>query len=306
MPADEALRRHVAQWGRGIRIATLDEEIILERINELLDAGIGVEHVKTVVRLIQRAVRLACRRDKIPFPAMGQMGELLTAASRARAVEVKEIQCWTPEEVTTLLDCARREEPWFRAFLRATADTGMRRGEVMGLQIGDLNFARSEIRIRRAIVRNRVTTPKSGKAHTVVMAPGLSVALRVYLEPRRFEEANPEEWVFRRRGGGHLREDEVKAPWYRVRKRAAARGVRPLKFHTWRHTWASMALAAGRPITWVSSNLGHANPSITLRVYSHMIPDQAEDLSWLERGNETTSNSSQGSSARNGASMGGK
>lgn len=39
-----------------------------------------------------------------------------------------------------------------------------------------------------------------------------------------------------------------------------------------RHSWASHMLAAGADLAYVSSQLGHANPSITLRIYSHWVP----------------------------------
>ena len=42
-----------------------------------------------------------------------------------------------------------------------------------------------------------------------------------------------------------------------------------------RHTYASLLLAAGAPITYVSSQLGHANPTTTLRYYAKWIPSQA-------------------------------
>ena len=40
-----------------------------------------------------------------------------------------------------------------------------------------------------------------------------------------------------------------------------------------RHTFASLLLAAGEPITYVSRQLGHRDASITLRVYAHWLPD---------------------------------
>jgi integrase-like protein len=43
--------------------------------------------------------------------------------------------------------------------------------------------------------------------------------------------------------------------------------------HQMRHTFASLLLAAGEPITYVSQQLGHRDPSITLHVYSHWLPD---------------------------------
>ena len=43
--------------------------------------------------------------------------------------------------------------------------------------------------------------------------------------------------------------------------------------HQMRHTFASLLLQDGAPITYVSRQLGHKDPSITLRVYAHWLPD---------------------------------
>ncbi len=57
-----------------------------------------------------------------------------------------------------------------------------------------------------------------------------------------------------------------------------------LKLHCTRHTWASLALEAGKSIRWVADQLGHADPAMTLRVYAHVIPDEEPDLSFLDFG----------------------
>lgn len=57
-----------------------------------------------------------------------------------------------------------------------------------------------------------------------------------------------------------------------VRDAARRAGVTELSPHGLRHTWATIALANGVPLTVVSERLGHADPSITLRVYAHLLP----------------------------------
>ena len=47
--------------------------------------------------------------------------------------------------------------------------------------------------------------------------------------------------------------------------------------HQMRHTFASLLLAAGEPITYVSRQLGHHDSAITLRVYAHWLPDASRD-----------------------------
>jgi integrase len=57
--------------------------------------------------------------------------------------------------------------------------------------------------------------------------------------------------------------------WHKVQDLAKVRRRTP---HDLRHTWASHMLAAGADLAYVSAQLGHANPSITLRTYSHWVP----------------------------------
>jgi len=81
----------------------------------------------------------------------------------------------------------------------------------------------------------------------------------------------------------------VERVWGRVRRRAQKFGVRPLKLHCARHTWATMALHAGKSVRWVAEQLGHADPALTLRVYAHAMREEESDLSFAEFGAENVS-----------------
>ncbi len=119
------------------------------------------------------------------------------------------------------------------------------------------------------------------------MAPELgSLLLDVLAERRRECLAGswPEvpEWVFPSSTGQLWDQDNFERCWRRVRRRVQKEGVRPLKLHCARHTWASLALEAGKSIRWVADQLGHADPAMTLRVHAHVIPDEEPDLSFLD------------------------
>ncbi len=72
--------------------------------------------------------------------------------------------------------------------------------------------------------------------------------------------------------------------WRRLRRRAQNEGVRPLKLHCTRHTWASLALASGKSVRWVADQLGHSSPALTLRIYAHAIREEEGDLSFADFG----------------------
>ncbi|MCH8131635.1 MAG: tyrosine-type recombinase/integrase, partial [Myxococcales bacterium] len=92
------------------------------------------------------------------------------------------------------------------------------------------------------------------------------------------------EWVFCSETGDLLDESNVGRVWRRLRRRAQKKGVRPLKLHSARHTWATLALGAGKSPRWVADQLGHSNPSFTMNVYSHALPREEHDLSFVDFG----------------------
>jgi len=121
----------------------------------------------------------------------------------------------------------------------------------------------------------------------VVVSPALSAILRDLLTERRrqgLERGWPEipELAFCSETGGPLDERNVTRSWHRVRRKAVAKGVRPLRLHDARHTYASLALASGKSVRWVAAQLGHANPELTLRVYAHALREEETDLSFLD------------------------
>jgi len=78
------------------------------------------------------------------------------------------------------------------------------------------------------------------------------------------------DWVFSSVTGTALDESNVRKAFNRLLDAAGLRRRGP---HQMRHTFASLLLAAGEPITYVSRQLGHRDASITLRVYAHWLPD---------------------------------
>jgi len=150
-----------------------------------------------------------------------------------------------------------RRAPRFAPLLHLLFATGMRRGEALGLQWADVDFDAGTISVRRAITTAGLSTPKGGRSRRVAMTPSLASDLFDVLTARRREAlangwADAPEWVFVSETGTSLDPANVERMWRRVRRRAQKHGVRPLKLHAARHTWATLALAAGKSVRWVA------------------------------------------------------
>ena len=148
--------------------------------------------------------------------------------------------------------------------------TGMRIGEVLALRRDDLDFRRKVISVRRSVYEGNVGTPKSrASIADLPMADVLVERLREYdWNPAKKE--NPLGFLFLNQDGrpysaNRLRERKL----HPVLKKL---GIKQTGFHSFRHGVASELIDSGAPITVVQTQMRHSDPSITLGIYGHVIP----------------------------------
>jgi integrase len=195
----------------------------------------------------------------------------------ARRIKEK-IDPFTIDELHLLEGKCKEKFPEYYPFILCMARTGMRIGEVTALQWIDIDFAKNYIIVRRNIPHHGQveTTKTEASQRKVDMSPELAEVLR-QLRTERKKEAlaggtafEMEDWVFRTDAGTPIHYTNfLRRIWHRVLDLAQIRRRTP---HDLRHTWASHMLASGADLAYVSAQLGHANPSITLRIYSHWVP----------------------------------
>ena len=231
--------------------------------------------VAVVHRILHRALADAVRRRIIRSNPAAD-------AVPPRSTSPHEMRVWDASQLRTFLDHVADDR--LRALWTVTAMTGMRRGEVCGLQWGDVNLDAGQIAVRRSRVpvAGRVTesTPKSGKTRTVALDPGTVAVLRSHRRAQLEERlAWGEAWtdsgyVFVQENGQPLRPDAVTRAFD---THVAASGLPRLRLHDLRHSHATLGLAAGVPAKVMSERLGHSNIGITLDLYSHVVPGMQEE-----------------------------
>jgi integrase len=240
-------------------------------VDRVIEAGYAPRTVARVLMRLKALFREALRLELVARnPAEAIQVRLPKGEKAARALE--------PEEVARLLEAAEASRSRDMALLlRLMLETGLRRGEALALQWGDVDLERGEVRVWRAWAKvgskGAFTPLKTPTAKRVVPLPlGLLRRLKARRE-ELLERLNPEEVDGLHLVGGVKPVDPDAFNHY-LRRLAEKAGLGRVRVHDLRHTWATLALSRGIPLEVVSERLGHASPTITLNVYRHLLEEE--------------------------------
>ena len=161
-----------------------------------------------------------------------------------------------------------------------TLFTGMRRGEVCGLQWGCVDLEKGTILINKQLQnipgqpgKYRLISSKNGKGRSITVAPFIVSLLKKHKAQQSAEQIRAgSTWensgfVFTDELGRHVSPHNVYHSYKRI---VASIGMPEARFHDLRHSYAVAAIHAGDDIKTVQGNLGHATSSFTLDVYGHV------------------------------------
>ena len=191
---------------------------------------------------------------------------------------------------------------------------GFRRGELIGLEWRDIDFDAQTITINRAVSLTKehgeiVGEPKTPTSYrTVYMSAECMDMLAQWLDtqkeycdlstwagmPQRRILENP---VFIQSNGKRMNlstpehrfrsilkaynsmieEQAIKLPTAESQASKRAEKLPIIRLHDLRHTFATILIGNGTDIVTVSKLMGHANPSVTMNVYSHLLKQNAKD-----------------------------
>lgn len=180
--------------------------------------------------------------------------------------ETPEATAWTDDECQTFLDVAD-SHPW-RVIWWITVSTGLRNSEARALRWEDINRTTGAIRVRRKLdeAARTVSQPKGRRLRTVSVR---GQALRAIQD----DSGQRTGYVVSGDDGEPVTGDRIRDELSRL---IAASGVTPINFHGLRHTAITQMLLSGVALHVVSKIAGHSSPTITAKVYAHVLNGDAE------------------------------
>jgi integrase len=239
---------------------------------------LGAQSIRHVHALLRRLLNQAAK--------WGWIAVNPAANASPPKVYKQDLQLPSPDAVIAILAAAREHDPDLGCFLRLSAVTGARRGEVCALRWSDLD-GKGTLRIRRAIVGDRSDelVEKDTKTHA---------ARRIALDQATLASLAEHRERCQQRAkacGTSLRKDafvfstsvDGETPWRPSRVTLAfirlcrREGVEGVRLHDLRHFAATQMLVAGVPVKTVAGRLGHANAATTLNVYAHFVEESDEN-----------------------------
>lgn len=201
--------------------------------------------------------------------ALGEAGEqygFTNPADRVKRLRQRriDVQPFSLAEARQIIASVRED---YRPYMVVRFLTGMRTGELHGLQWRYVDFERRQILVRETVVRGKVEYTKTdGSQREIAMSEPVYEAL---MEQRL--RTGEHTFVFCTAGGTPLDNDNVtNRVWYPLLSHL---GLTPRRPYQTRHTCATLWLAAGENPEWVARQLGHVDTTMLFKTYSRFIPN---------------------------------
>lgn len=268
----DILRLHVLPAFGSLKVSNITrgqiKNFLFSKINEG-KAKSTVNHYRAVISGVLNEALDSGVIPANPVHRLGRVGK--------KEDGTNEINPLTGSKLKKLLDTVQTDRelsshyPVFLTFSR----TGIRLGEGFGLKWSDIDFTGRFIKIERTFSKGRIGTPKNGKSRKVDMSRQLRDTLLALKESRVVIPIDDDsDWIFTNSKGGLVDVDN----WRRrvFSKALKMAGIRRIRIHDLRHTYATLWLSKGDNILDVANQLGD-DVATVLKVYTHWMPGKKKD-----------------------------
>lgn len=277
MQYKSAIRCHIVPALGNVTLQKLTPSKVQSFYARLLDEGLKASSIGVVHAVLHKALENAVRWNLVAR-------NVASLVSLPRIVQ-HEVQVLTPEQARTLVDAAKGYR--IETLIILALATGARRGELLALRWQDIDLERKVLYIRHTFTRLGgygyvESDPKTKSGRRSITLPDFAVdalkAHRLMVDKVRLKAGD--RWierglVFPNRYGSFLNADVILRWFHIILKKA---GLPDMRFHDLRHSAATILLTMGVHPKVVQERLGHSDITMTMNIYSHVLPSVQQDV----------------------------
>ncbi|GEC89538.1 site-specific integrase [Brevibacillus brevis] len=194
----------------------------------------------------------------------------------------KDVEVYDEKDVAVLFEALEKEPIHWRLLFTFAITTGLRRGEIIGLEWKHIDLENGTIEVKQSITmringETIINEPKTKKSKRKISLPdALTEQLKeYYLHARKMRLQMGDKW----NGGNHFfvfcnpdgKPFHPSTPYLHFRRFLKNNGLRYIRFHALRHTSASLLISQGVHAKIISERLGHASITTTMNIYGHAL-----------------------------------
>lgn len=195
-------------------------------------------------------------------------------------VHSEEVDPFDRAEIDQIISWMQKHHPSMAAFFAIAFFTGMRTGELMGLQWGDFDFQRHKINVRRTITEARVKeSTKTSDRRLIDIDP----ILDAYINSHKQFTFMKSDWLFTTYQNEPFKHiQNITKTYYEPCLKAL--GIKYRNIYQTRHTFACLSIDAGAELNWVKMMLGHRTLEMILKRYGNRVNrDKKERVSLFSK-----------------------
>lgn len=255
---------HLKDFFGEIKLVDITPVIINRFMEQKIKSGLSNKTVNHLLTTLGTAFNWAINNNYMMYNPVSRVKKL--------KVQQKEMEFLTKEEIKKVLEVAETEYPDFYPILITTIYSGMRRGEVLGLTWDCINFDKSIIKVRKSLYKGTLSTPKTDCSIRDIQVP--SKLIQVLKQYKKFAVENEFNLVFTQKNGKPIDADNLMNRRYRKILKLA--GVKQIRFHDLRHTYASLLISKDLNFKYIQKQMGHSSFEVTMNTYAHLMPEVYE------------------------------
>jgi len=260
---EQALRtRLLPELGR-VRLSEISHSDVQDLGDRLLGEGLNPSTIRNALMPLRVIFRRSVARGVVTVNP--------TTGVELPAVRGRRDRIASPTEAAALIQALPEAD---RALWACAFYAGLRLGELKALRDEDVDLAAGVLHVQRSW--DKIEGPIEPKSRAGVRKVPIVAALRVYLAAHRLRIRRG--GLFFGEGGAPFKADAVRS---RAAKLWKSAGLEPIGFHEARHSYASLAIAAGVNAKALSTYMGHSSITITLDRYGHLMPGNERETAAL-------------------------